>query len=428
LADEQSARAELARSLAQQEEAREALARELADSRDEATAREDARGRLAEDLAQQRAQVETLSATLADEQSARAELARSLAQQEEAREALARELADSRREADAQREIYKKVVEVLQSVSAEKKAMNAAFSAERDDLNREIAQARTLLEEADLEKADISRRLRETERALEQAESALTERQHDLAQTSSMLRQREEEIHQTLAALDQLRHENSDTKRQFKVVSAKLKAADEWVFQLAGDRKAAEDRATLAGKRLATAEKALGDATARLDLLERQHLLDQQDLERLRSEVDGALKVEATLLERMEAVMQSVHDKDADVASARSELAEAQAQSARHRQNAESIAARLQQLQVETDRRADQAHWLRNVNSVVTSYPRWWTLMPAAIQSKWRQSRLRRRGLFDAEAYLNRYPDVSSSGMDPLRHYILHGMDENRTL
>jgi hypothetical protein len=35
-------------------------------------------------------------------------------------------------------------------------------------------------------------------------------------------------------------------------------------------------------------------------------------------------------------------------------------------------------------------------------------------------------GLFDAESYLAHYPDVQQAGMDPLRHYIWHGMGEGR--
>jgi hypothetical protein len=39
---------------------------------------------------------------------------------------------------------------------------------------------------------------------------------------------------------------------------------------------------------------------------------------------------------------------------------------------------------------------------------------------------LERNGLFDGDAYLAKYTDVAESGMDPLRHYILHGMAEGR--
>lgn len=39
---------------------------------------------------------------------------------------------------------------------------------------------------------------------------------------------------------------------------------------------------------------------------------------------------------------------------------------------------------------------------------------------------VRRSGLFDDTWYLQRYPDVANSGMDPLEHYLLHGASEGR--
>ena len=35
-------------------------------------------------------------------------------------------------------------------------------------------------------------------------------------------------------------------------------------------------------------------------------------------------------------------------------------------------------------------------------------------------------GIVDSKGYLEEYPDVELSGMDPLRHYILHGIREGR--
>lgn len=42
--------------------------------------------------------------------------------------------------------------------------------------------------------------------------------------------------------------------------------------------------------------------------------------------------------------------------------------------------------------------------------------------------RIERKGAFDSGAYLVANPDVARSGMDPLKHYLAHGMDENRPL
>ena len=53
-------------------------------------------------------------------------------------------------------------------------------------------------------------------------------------------------------------------------------------------------------------------------------------------------------------------------------------------------------------------------------------LMPARVRLKKQQARLKRTGIFDPEAYLAAYPDVAEAALDPLWHYINHGMAEGR--
>lgn len=55
-------------------------------------------------------------------------------------------------------------------------------------------------------------------------------------------------------------------------------------------------------------------------------------------------------------------------------------------------------------------------------------LMPTAIRLKKQMSRLKSAQIFDAKAYLEANPDVAEAGMDPLRHYLNHGIDEGRKL
>lgn len=42
-------------------------------------------------------------------------------------------------------------------------------------------------------------------------------------------------------------------------------------------------------------------------------------------------------------------------------------------------------------------------------------------------AKLKRKGLFDASAYLAANPDVARAGVDPLRHYLEHGLREGRS-
>lgn len=72
------------------------------------------------------------------------------------------------------------------------------------------------------------------------------------------------------------------------------------------------------------------------------------------------------------------------------------------------------------------AEWLRSMMQITASFPKWWALMPQDWRRKREHARFRSSGLFDTARYLEAYPDVAENGMDPVRHYILHGMLEGR--
>lgn len=78
------------------------------------------------------------------------------------------------------------------------------------------------------------------------------------------------------------------------------------------------------------------------------------------------------------------------------------------------------------ERVEENVFWIQQMEQVRESFPWWWALMP----QDWRRQRehrcYRRAGLFDAQKYLDTYPDVALDGMDPIRHYVLHGMSEGR--
>ena len=93
---------------------------------------------------------------------------------------------------------------------------------------------------------------------------------------------------------------------------------------------------------------------------------------------------------------------------------------------------RLSQLVLEKDAsltaEAAKREWLQKVTALWSNQPRWWILMPRKLRQKWLHRRLLRRGLFDVVAYLDRYPDVAATGLDPIEHYMRHGIDENRMI
>jgi hypothetical protein len=92
--------------------------------------------------------------------------------------------------------------------------------------------------------------------------------------------------------------------------------------------------------------------------------------------------------------------------------------------------ARLTTMLADESVKVDRAHaneeWLRSALQLAASSPKWWAIMPQKWRRKREHARYRNSGLLDAESYLETYPDVAEHGMDPVRHYILHGMGEGR--
>jgi hypothetical protein len=79
----------------------------------------------------------------------------------------------------------------------------------------------------------------------------------------------------------------------------------------------------------------------------------------------------------------------------------------------------------------ENAEWLRQVSCILLDDARSWKatlrrLLPRSIQEKRRRKLLKRDGLFDGDAYLAVNSDVERENTDPLRHYLRHGMTEQR--
>lgn len=68
----------------------------------------------------------------------------------------------------------------------------------------------------------------------------------------------------------------------------------------------------------------------------------------------------------------------------------------------------------------------RHISSALLHTPWWWGIVSPRTRTSWLEKRLSRRGLFDAQAYRERYPDVAQSGMPAVQHFLLHGLAEGR--
>lgn len=83
----------------------------------------------------------------------------------------------------------------------------------------------------------------------------------------------------------------------------------------------------------------------------------------------------------------------------------------------------------------ERSAWLREVSAVLLNGSgsksvkgRLAALVPGPMRLNRQKARLKRTGIFDPDGYLAANPDVAEAGMDPLWHYINHGIEENRPL
>jgi chromosome segregation ATPase len=74
----------------------------------------------------------------------------------------------------------------------------------------------------------------------------------------------------------------------------------------------------------------------------------------------------------------------------------------------------------------ENVKWLRSMAEVAAGFPAWWTILPRRWREDRAHARYLRAGLFDAQRYRELNPDVAADGMDPVRHYIFHGIAEGR--
>ncbi len=346
-------------------------------------------------------------------------------------------------------------------------ALNATLAAVEEDLR--AAQGRLNAE------VGVSERLSETNGVLvaqvadlEAEAAALRERLGDL---ENHLRQRQEEVTQAWAALeasqvarDRLAQDLAcaseavaGAEAEAARLTGKLAESEAWVFRLAGERQAAAQERARAERLLIVEKRERSGSEAALRRLE-------AEVKRLRSHpapappelvpTKDAIRREAALSEQLALPEQARNQLTEELAQMQAAQAQAAAEAAQWRERASALEAAdtahaaaaqeaeqrlaerfgeiaaltriLQLSQHETKLQNEQSEWLRAINAEVLRRPQWWGLLPKRQQRLRFYQRLSRLGLFDADVYLGLYPDVAASGMDPLRHYILHGISEER--
>ncbi|NBC36894.1 hypothetical protein GTZ99_10025 [Novosphingobium sp. FSY-8] len=264
---------------------------------------------------------------------------------------------------------------------------------------------------------------------------------------------------QTGATLAEARREVAAMTAQYAASAQGLQLAEARVEQLASDLAEAQMIADGVRERLvrvetdlaharhhgsalelelaATQEQAACEAEVwsdRLNAATRAQAQVTQDLARaqaLAAQIDAArIAADGARAEAEQALAQVEDQRDhAWQAQEAAEQARAQSQSQLEERFGEiaTLTGLLQRQAQAAENALNQADLLRALQAEVLKSSGWWGWLPARWQSRVRYRRLRDKGLFDAAAYLQAYPDVAASGMDPLRHFVLHGLNEGRS-
>ena len=275
-------------------------------------------------------------------------------------------------------------------------------------------------------------------------ESALLQRQEELAQVwntllaaekaaaaassrAEMERERREDGERRLAAADEIAVDLRS--RLEEAIAAPVPVPDHLIAEIAQLTQLLHEQESLTGAAIDASTKAESDLAARAEeIAQLTKILQQQEETAQSAKIAQAHAVQA--LEQ-----QTAENRELQGRWQQQEAATRAAESARAHSE-QKLAARFDEIARLTAMMADEsnragtadanAQWLRSMMQLARRFPKWWALMP----EKWRRgrehARYQRDGLFDAAKYLEIYPDVAENGMDPVRHYILHGMAEGR--
>ena len=324
-----------------------------------------------------------------------------------------------------------------QRLEKEMGGMQQQLREKSDEVDRLVAHGGDLEQTA----ATARRELEVASDRLVQLESALVQRQEEMAQTYAEL------AGQTLELNRQVRLARESERRHEETVRKRVDA-DAWVFRLAGERSDLEKRLIRQQRQLDNAEAKCRQSEIAchraIAALEQSRLEKAEAEHRLANELDAERARLNTRFEEIASLSRMLRDKEDEV-SAALERSRMEKEAADRRiaelENACGVRAgeiaAMSRLLEEKDDAArmseEQAAWLREVAAVLLNGSRSRSLkgrlaalLPTPIRVKKQKAKLKRKGIFDAGAYLAAHPDVAERGMDPMQHYIIHGMHEGR--
>lgn len=258
--------------------------------------------------------------------------------------------------------------------------------------------------------------LEEIRTELSSSEAAAAEMEHRIAEVTELLAVARGELTNAQAEAESLRTELDDSRAQLAHTQSALAQsraeADETAAKLQEtERSLAEE---LQAERARVAERV--DEIAGLTRM----LREAQEAEGRLSEAEAARRKEAERADRLAGELETEKRAGENRLSERFREIAVMTRLLDEKENA----ARLSE---------EQTEWLREVSAVLMNGSgseklkgRLAALLPAPIRLKKQKAQLKRKGIFDPDAYLAAHVDVAEAGIDPLWHYINHGMGEGR--
>jgi septal ring factor EnvC (AmiA/AmiB activator)/glycosyltransferase involved in cell wall biosynthesis len=302
--------------------------------------------------------------------------------------------------------------------AAELTAQFAAARSEKAGLGMELAEARSetaqldkTLAEARSKTAQLDKTLAEAHSEKAQLESALAEARSETTQLESALAEARSETAQRDSALAEARSETAQLESMLAEARSETAQRDSALAEARGETTQLESTLAEARSEKAQLESALAAA---------------------RSENAGLNDTLATARQVGTDQQAALHAKAAELAAVRSRGEWAEAAFAAARKELDAVRRSTSWRFTQPLRQiAARSRFARHAARVV-KLP-WWT-MTFQLGARVREDRLRRAnikliaasGLFDSDWYLEQYPDVRASGIDPLVHYLDYGANEDR--
>ena len=277
---------------------------------------------------------------------------------------------------------------------------------------------------------------------LKEAQSKLTE----VEAAAAAKRRHAEQVEQELQAeVQSLRAELGDVRSQFShsqsALAQRSAEADETAAKLQEvERRFAEERRSESARmaeridEIAALTRLLREKEEEISSARNCHRAEKDEVERRLSELETAHSQELERARRQIAELEAERRTvEASMKAINSEKRKAEGRLSERFSEIAEMTRLLAEKEGAAKDSEEQAEWLRSFLTVLMSDSRSETLkgrlaafLPASVRSKKQKAKLKRKGIFDGDAYLSAHADVVDAGMDPLWHYINHGLGEGR--